>query len=310
MALKGQKKRPAMGMSDKFVVSVFHYAHYHKGPQYDSNGQMKLNPHTQEPYLEWSPCNQHTYGYPCRNCQGNYETKFGHMLHWPMGFGHWNVLLSKQADVERHCVGCGGTYCIRSLAWLCQHCDNAVINLSSTTRTPEEIIKMTTSQVVCPYCKQFGFLQEDISCANCRNPQRASLFNVDLWVMRVKQGTGDNETTVLQPSQTSAPGPINEAFASVIKPLDLLKIYAPTPLEEQARLFQLPMPGAQPPPVPMTAEQAARPYGVPQGFPTTPAAPGVAYPPFAPPAPVQPAAVPAYAPGMLPPGAASTMYKP
>jgi hypothetical protein len=275
-------KRPSMGKREMWAMSVLHYATYHKAPQTDAKGQVKKNPNTNEPYMEWTPCLR-TYGYQCPHCTANRETKLGHVGHWPMGKEHWNVIVSLDSQVGDSCSNCGGipqnnTPCIQSSAWLCPNCDEAVIDLNTTEHTPEEIVKMTTSHTVCPHCSQLGLLTEYISCINCANPKRATLFDVDINFMRVKQGSGDSERTVLQPSQWSPPRPIDPNFLGIAQALDLPKIYGATPLDVQAKSFQLPLPAALNPaaqgqqPAPLTAAEAARPYGSapPMGGPAMP----------------------------------------
>lgn len=274
-------KRPSMGRSDQWAMSALHYANYHNQPQRDDKGNIKKNPNTGDPYMEWKPC-QATYNYPCQSCKDGCETRLGHVGHWPMGLGHWNVMLSLDARVGDSCANCGGEpieqmpgqriACVQSGGhWLCPNCDESVIDLASTSLKPEEIVKMTTSIITCPNCNQSGFLVEYLECRNrCGQPRRATLFDVDIWVMRVKQGEGDSETTVLQPTGFSAPRPIDPNFQSIAKPLDLPKIYEPTSLDSQARDFQLPLPAewvagtAQPAAqAPVTASEAARPYATP-----------------------------------------------
>ncbi len=194
-------------------------------------------------------------------------------MHWPMGYGHWNVLLTLDAQVGDSCANCGGVPietspgqripCIQSAHWLCPECDESVIDLSTTQHTPEQVLKMTSSQVRCPHCSKPVFLTEFLACRNCSAPRRATLFDVDLSFMRVKQGQGDSETTVLQPSSWSPPRPIDALFIGIAQPLDLMKIYAPTPLDIQARDFRLPLPSTPGQPTteaPVTAADAARPY--------------------------------------------------
>lgn len=273
-------KKPPMGKSDHWALSVLHYANYHNAPQTDAKGNLKINKQTGDPYMEWSACKA-TYGYPCPSCKESRETKLGHVMHWPMGFGHWNVVLNLDAQVGESCSNCGGLpiettpgtriSCIQSSNWLCPSCDESVIDLTSTTHTPEQILKMTRSQVVCPHCSQPVFLIEYLTCRNCSQAKRATLFDVDLSFMRIKQGQGDSETTILQPSTWSPPRSIDQNFIKIATPLDLLKIYGPTPLDIQAKDFQLPLPqgyvvgGGQAAPAagpPVTAAEAARPYTV------------------------------------------------
>jgi hypothetical protein len=192
-----------------------------------------------------------------------------------MGYGHYNTLLSRQDQIGRNCVSCGGTNCIRTLAWLCRNteCGNAVIDLTTTELSPDDIQKLTKKVTTCPFCRHLGYLEEYVECDNCtpvgRNPVRATLFDVDMNVMRVENAArndGKKSGTTLQVSQWTEARAIPERYAEMVKkvfPLD--RIYCPTPLDQQAKMLKLPLPsvgGAPPAPVraPMTVDEVARPY--------------------------------------------------
>ncbi len=259
----GKSMRGPMGMSDSYVFNVLHYANYHEVEQRDGQGAIRANPNTGAAYTEWVVCNA-TYGAPCPACQAGKKTEFGRMLHWSLGYGHYKTLLSAEEQIGRSCASCAGVNTIDWEAWLCSNpeCQDSVIEKATTSLSPEEIKKTVYDQVKCPKCGHFGFLMEYIECRGCDAPRRASLFDVDMNVMRIKQGRGESQTTVLQVSQWSAPRPIDQNVKDKVKPFPLDKLFAPTPIDKQAEMFGLPMPsGDKPADVQAPPGDAARPYG-------------------------------------------------
>src|SRR6201999_2073596 len=123
-----------------------------------------------------------------------------------------------------------------------------------STLSDKDLKEITLSPARCPSCKFEAFLQEYYECNNCSKPNRATIFDVDMDVLRVAQGADNDKATVLQISQWSAPGPIDPKYTEA-KPLPLDKIYAPSPLDVQAKQFRLPMPSPQLPAQQQPAQQ-------------------------------------------------------
>ena len=257
----GKKEKGFMGKRDMVAYTVLDYGKYHKVEQVDrATGQVRTNDQGQ-PYYNWVKCAKSSEGKGiCDACDANKEAKVGHRAHWPMGSDHYNTLLNYDETVGKGCVTCGKKDVIRNEAWLCSNpeCGEAVIDDRSRL-SKKEIDEIVYKPCVCKQCGSEGFLSELISCVNCtpngNMPKRATIFDVDLRVKRVEPADGSNRTT-LQIVGYSDPAPISKQFAEIAKPEDLSKIYAPTPLERQAALFQV-----APSREPVTASSASRPYG-------------------------------------------------
>lgn len=233
----GRKKPGFMSKRDMSVFTVIDYNTYHKVEQIDQQtGRVRTNDKG-EPYYNWIKCG----GRVCDACDAGKETKQGKRLHWAMGSDHYNTLLTSDKDIGRSCVTCGENEVIHMEAWLCTQCGEAVIDDRSRL-SEKDIDDIVLKPATCKQCGHHGFLQELINCTNCtsagREPKRATLFDVDIKVRRVEASDGSNRST-LNVSGFSKPGPVSKTFQEYNKPEELNKIYAPTPLEVQAVLFQV-----------------------------------------------------------------------
>lgn len=260
----GKKEKGFMGKRDMSAFTVIDFGKYHKVEQIDQQGRVRLNENTQQPFYNWVKCKKSSEGKGiCDACDANKESKFGHRMHWPMGSDHYNTLLNYDETVGKGCVTCGQKDVIRNDAWLCPNldCGEAVID-DRTRLSKKEIDEIVYRPCRCKQCGQEAYLSELIACVNCtpagHMPKRATIFDVDLRVQRVEPADGSNRTT-LQIVGYSDPKPVPKQYAELAKPEDLGKIYAPTPLDKQAMLFQVPAAG--PAREPVTAAGASRPYG-------------------------------------------------
>jgi hypothetical protein len=230
----------SMSKRDMWVFSVLVMMPFHKVEDKDETGQIKMNDRTGEPYTRWIQCD----GRGCEHCKNNKETKRGHVQHWPMGRNHFNTLLAYAVELGKHCAECGNLDCVQDIAWVCQNpdCGEAVIDMTNTQLSDEDIKKITDEPMNCPACKHFDYLQDVYECSNCakvrKSGRRASLFDVDLYVSRVEDPNGDSNATSLSITRFVGPKPIDNIYGKELRePLNLPKIYVPTSLERQISLF-------------------------------------------------------------------------
>lgn len=268
------KNRSAVSRSTKYVITILDYGKYHRIAEVDRDtGKVRMNERTKEPFTRWVKC----VGLNCDACRGALETKNGHVTHWPMNYGQWLTLRKTDEEVGQHCKKCGGDKSVKPLAWLCRYCGQDIIDMGSTSLKMEEVRKMTEQMITCRGCSQVGFMEEFVQCEKCgvegfaakhinmvqtpdgwvmdQNQEtvddiRATLFDVDLGVRVTENG----KQRLLTVYPRSAPGPVPAQFVASYKPLDLPKIYAPTPFRAQCQIFNYtPTGGGAPAP--------ARPYG-------------------------------------------------
>jgi hypothetical protein len=237
---KPAAKPKAMSRSDKWAFTVVVEAPFYQVPQIDKNsGQIRVNPNTKEPYYDWRK----------GSVRGNdeyaaagYKKKDGHRQHWSMPYAHFNVLTEYGDSLAKHCRSCGGNNTIEELALVCRSCGEAIVIFDETTLSDDDILRMRDEPVQCPHCKYHGYLDNVIQCTNCDKPEAATLFDFDLEVKRIP-GSDDanNKTTTLSILRAIGPRPLNPKFGEDLrKPLDLPKIFAPTPLAQQEKMFGTP----------------------------------------------------------------------
>lgn len=251
----GRKNGP-MSMTEKNAFTIIHYAPYAKVEQRDDQGQVKTNDKG-EPYWNWErvfPHERHKY-------QGK-EMRDYSILHWSLGFGHFNTLMEYDKEIGKSCRSCGGRDTIVCEAWTCRNCGEALIEPSTTTLSPKEIDELVIKDVRCATCQHEGLMQEVISCQQCGNAERAEIFDVDMHVKRVKPSDGGNMTTIMIPSWSN-PRPIDQRLVEVAKPLPLEKIFVPTPYEVQQQMW-----GGGGSRAPVTGQQLSREYNRGGGAPT------------------------------------------
>jgi hypothetical protein len=304
------KKEKTISLTPKYAFAALVMEWFHKVPQIDEYGMPKTNDQGQ-PYTNWERC----LGQGCPHCRNSLENVYGRMQPWPMGTGHFETL-NKYAEEHAGCLTCGGSRTangmplVSTAAWRCgnPHCQQPIFDMYNLAVTIEEMTKVVSQPYHCPYCQQVTFPEEVPYCANCspagQMPMRATAFDIDLLVKAPE--TGEGKKTRLDIVASSDPRPINPQFAELVQKHtpNLDKIFAPTPLEDQARLWRFaptqqaqpvqtyaqsygqgaPMAAPQPAPQPMPyspgvpAGQPAAPFGYPAPQPTT-VAPAVQPPP-------------------------------
>lgn len=234
----GSKNPNAMSRREKWALSVLVLAPFYKVPRTDQQGNLVVNPNTKEAYYDWAKGSRRANN---EYEAAGYEKKQGHAMHMSLGYGQWNSLLEFQDTLGRHCRSCNTQDTIEEEAWLCRNCGEAVIEMATTRLEDAQIKEMTQDEVTCPHCRHHGFLEELIHCRNCSKGSRATLFDFDLEIQRVKVGSGDSKNTQLQITRAIGPKPIDATYPEEVRrPLDLVARFAPTPLDKQRELFGTP----------------------------------------------------------------------
>ncbi len=224
-----------MSCRDQYVFNWWDYGTYFEMPEVDKNGQFRMNPKTNQPYTHWvkgSPSDPRFQGRPWKS---------GHLLPWPMGTTYKDTLFTFAVQIGRGCKSCGSKDSIRCVMKICGNpqCGQFIYDPNNCSLTDEQRDQIDNYPYECPHCGQKVFVDEVIECSSCQNPQRASIFDVDLQVQRM--GT-KGQQTFLQILNWSEPRPIQVSDPEILKtiqPLDLPKKFAPTPPEAQVKIFGL-----------------------------------------------------------------------
>lgn len=287
-----------ISMMDKFAFTIWDYAYYFEMPQVDSNsGQFRMNPRTNQPYVDWVKA---------RNPQdpqfAGRKWKEGDLRPWAIGKTWKDTLVNWNVSIGNSCVSCGGRDTVQSRGWFCGNpqCRQLIFDPNSTTMSAEQQAEVTRRSYQCPHCGQKALPHEEVACVNCAQGKRAAIFDVDLYGFRQRSGSGNQTQLVI--TGYSNPCVVQVADPEVlksIKPMDLLKRFAPTPVEQQRTLWKLGSgtpAAAQAPPPPQQQQQPqwAPPPGAPGPAPAAPVyqqqqAPPAPAPPTQPvPQPVEP----------------------
>lgn len=227
-----------MSCRDQFVFNWFDYGLYFEVPEVDKNGQFRMNQKTNQPYTHWVKGNSNDPRFQGR------PWKQGNLLPWPMGGTYKDTLFTFAAQIGKGCKSCGSKDSIRCVMKICGNkaCGQFIYDPNNCSLTDEQRDQIDNYPYECPHCGQKAFVDEVIECSNCQQPERASIFDVDLQVQRM--GT-KGQQTFLQILNWSEPRPIQVADPEVLKtiqPLDLPKRFAPTPPDVQCKIFGLTMP--------------------------------------------------------------------
>jgi hypothetical protein len=256
----GGKKGGRMSRREMKAFTVLNLGTFHEVDEVDHKGNVKISDKTKKPFTQWVKCT----GRRCDACAQSKPTKKGHLQHYAMGYGHFSQLKEYSKTIGKCCTTCRGKDTIRELAYLCPNCKDAVIDMSTTHLTDEEIAKMVDGDVPCPHCRQSVLLEEVVECTGqmpdgspCPEANRAGIFDVDISFKKVAGPEGTNQSTLM----FTGFGPVCELDPVYgAKPMDFAKMYAPTPLEQQAEKFKTTLP-SQTPRQPVPASQVSHAYG-------------------------------------------------
>lgn len=235
----GDKQKPRrVSMSEKYVFTVWDYGLYLKLPRTDAHGNViKGNQGT--PYYDWvtAPDNDPR--------QHQVEHKFGHLCAWPMSRSYFDYLMSyNEMTIRNDCGTCGAQKSIELMAKICSNpkCGVMLYDPSDSTLSPEQVKRFDEEPITCHACGHTDFAQDLVTCAVCEEqglePRRASIFDIDLEIVAVPSGDGKQKN--LSILSRSEPRPINVQDPDIlakIQPLDLLRQFAPTPVEKQREVF-------------------------------------------------------------------------
>lgn len=248
-----------MRASDMFAWNVWDYGTYVQLPEIDrSTGSIKMK-QDGTPFYRWEKGNPNDPQYAGKLL----GWKQGMLLPWSMTGSFKESLLVQQEIVSMACLSCGNRSGVVCTAKLCGGCKQVIYNPNSSPLNAEQRREIDNNIFTCPQCKHVGYVEESIQCMTCQKPMRASIFDVDLQVMRQRVSANKTELKIINFSE---PRPIQVADPNVlqtIQPLDLLKKFAPTPPDVQQKIMKLPPPRSEAPQMPVQGMPQFAPTGMP-----------------------------------------------
>jgi hypothetical protein len=319
---------------DGFAITIVHLAYYHGHPMVDrQSGGFIQKQQDRSLVIVYDECEGRTCNF-CRVLQGHppvleqgetwpqypqgtISTIFGRRRYMDVGKNHLQDILGWNDTLGKLCGNCRSEVIVDGFT--CDFCKNMVIDLSTDTRSEEDIRKLIANPHPCMQCGRHTMLQEVVGCQTCESQGRTvrpiGVFNTVVFGTKQGEGTGSHLTlgprqfaTLEEFGRTIDPGffggkTFEQYITELAVPYEFDKLLAPHTPAEQAKNMELagpqqggpaqgqwPAPGqgyAQPPPV-----GAYPPPQQPAGYPP---------PQYPAPAPYAPAPAAAPAPGFPPP---------
>jgi hypothetical protein len=222
------KRKSRVNIKELTVFSVLVYGTFVKVEQIDRNtGLVKINEKTGKPYCYWTKKNQqHPRGL---------EEKEGHVMHWAMGSHQFNNIRIYDALIGKSCFNCKAQDSVVRYMMICRQCKAPIVDCGTTNISPQDQDKMLEQSNECPHCKKTDYLEEICDCLACGNPRRATIWDVDINLMRTPGSQGNPSQLVI--TSWSQPRPVDPSYNAA--PLNLSSMYAPEPLEQQAQRFDV-----------------------------------------------------------------------
>lgn len=194
----------------------------------------------------------------CEACQQRAEYTWGDHRTLQVGFKHLKNIFAIDDQVGKKCLNCGTG--ILRVAFDCENCNAELLDLSQVSWTNDQIEQYMKTQQQCGSCGHVGLPKSAYECgfddnynsvaAPCNNPQRTSIFDCVLWIQREGEST-ESEVVVrrvelISQYRTQDGRPLSEHLKEIVKePFDLVEMYKPDTLDDQADLIKTENPFAQ-----------------------------------------------------------------
>jgi hypothetical protein len=279
-AAGGDGKHPrSMSMNDKFAFNVLDYGYFFEMPDVDDQGRVRTKKDG-SPWMHW----EKAFNVQDPKYHGRNWTE-GRVQPWGVNNSWRTTLVNQSIIIGNSCGSCGQGH-VQSRGWYCGNpqCRQLLLDPYNTSMTPDQQEALTKNAHHCPHCGYHGYPHEEVQCNACANGKRATIFDADLYGFKEK--SGDSKQTKLVITQFYVT-PIRFQTQSAVtpKPLDLPKIFAPTPIDKQRVAYGLGAPqgqqgGYQQPPAPHQQGGYQQPnpqWGAPPAPPTGPMAPQPQY---------------------------------
>jgi hypothetical protein len=160
-----------------------------------------------------------------------FKYHFGHRMHWTMGPQELNILIDADDKMKNRCANCAGELVASKM--VCTSC-STVMDLG---RMVSDVDLTTARNKVrtCTACGDKAPFMPQIECADCGDAAEGRLTSFDLRITR-KKINDKYITEIVAIRVPGAPGNKDDherAMKLIAEPLDLSKIFAPTPLDRQ-----------------------------------------------------------------------------
>jgi hypothetical protein len=252
---------------DMYVFLWLDMGYFFKTEGTDANGNIKVDPGTGKPYMNWVKFTNDAQRHQMQGRDGRY----GMIYPWPVGRDYFSIITTHSDMVAKNCMSCGGANTIYAQRWECPQCSTVLLDARTAGLREDQLKEITGKPNTCRSCGLTTYPKEVVGCLSCQQPRSVTIFDVNLNVLAPKDYKG--KTQLMIPN-VSAPCGIDVHFHDLLKKLPAVeKKFAPTPYTEQAAIFQHSMQAPlQQPPMGPPAQPYAQTYGQPYA-PATPQAP-------------------------------------
>ncbi len=199
----------------------------------------------------------------CEGCKQSQPFTFGDHRVLQLGFKHLKNILEIDDKVGKKCLNCNTV--ILRVAFDCEKCNEELLDLSQVQWTNDQIEQYSKSMTTCT-CGHVGLPKSGYQCGfdenynkidisyemACGNPQKTSIFDCVLWVQREGESTESSvivkRVELLSQYKTQDNRPLSEHLKEIVKePYNLVDMYKPDSLEDQAESIRVQNPYQQAP---------------------------------------------------------------
>lgn len=236
------KTKPAVSTSSFYALAVVIAEYVFKLPLLDAQtGQPRkskngspLFRYTPEPMVSEEVAEAHAAA-----------VTFGHSMHWALGTEHMTQLIDWGTRLEHFCMtpGCATEMSVHTL--ICPECEGTK-QLRAKVRGGSLSVELgkTRTCTDCGYSGQFNTGWNSYECSGCNNPTMGGgLLGFELQIQKVQTGEKSSRLDVVgvrtptQHNPASNPNDSERMAKLVANPLDIMAIYAPTPLNQQKAML-------------------------------------------------------------------------
>ena len=226
--------KPAVGRSTQFSLSLTIMEKIFAVPLRDKEGNVRKARNSGNIIYRYVPAPFADTEEDAAEVGQNFRHHFGHNMHWTMGTEHLEMLGKFDDDLRTYCGNCASKMLCSKM--LCTSCETPM-----TIETLEgEDINIERKKIrTCKSCGDKCEFFPVYDCPDCGEPKEGRLTLFDIRIMKEKVG---EKKSVLRVLAVRMPGAKDDAGRARIKelldsPLDLSKIFTPTPVEIQAKLL-------------------------------------------------------------------------
>lgn len=288
---------------DRWVFNVAHLGWYHEHPLVKDN-QVQMKKDGSGPVMVKEECrsykmlsvlynravqagNRQYKPQECEGCKNQWPFVWGEHRLIEVGWKHLNNILDFDTALGKKCANCG-TYLLR-MSFNCgnESCNAVLVNIGQSGWTQDQCENFAKTAQHCPQCNYQGLPRSNYQCGfdekyiptqqPCQDTRKTSIFDCVIWAQREGEKTEseivikkveliNNYTT---PDGKPSPDgrPLAEHLKSIVKsPFNLVEMYKPESLDDQAKAIRVQNPYAQQQ-WGQYGSQQTQPQQQPQGYP-------------------------------------------